>query len=150
MNTTATIQEGVAVLNGKWIDGIDTASNPELPLADFDQGSLEDFPFTGYIGAAAWVRTHPNTVAAFLRALAEGQQLADADRSAVQRAMERYTGIPAIVADTMAIDSFPLEMDVPQLQRVPDSMFQFGLMPGAKAPYQIINMIQPEPGLIRK
>lgn len=120
------------------------------PLADFDQGSLEDLPFTGYIGTTAWVSAHPATVAAFLRALEEGQSLADTDRSAVETAMEKYTGIPAIIADTMAIDSFPLEMDVPQLQRVPDSMFQFGLTGGAKAPYQIINMIAPEPGLIRK
>jgi NitT/TauT family transport system substrate-binding protein len=121
-----------------------------VPLADFDQGSLAGFPFTGYIGTTAWVRAHPNTVAAFLRALAEGQHLADTDRSAVEHAMQQYTGIPPIVSDTMAIDSFPLEMDVPQLQRVPDSMFQFGLTPHAKAPYQIINMIQPEPGLIRR
>jgi NitT/TauT family transport system substrate-binding protein len=121
-----------------------------VPLADFDQGSLQDFPFTGYIGTTKWVRAHPNTVAAFLRALEEGQRLADTDRASVEMAMERYTGIPAVVADTMAIDSFPLEMDVPQLQRVPDSMFEFGLTPGAKAPYQIIRMIEPEPGLIRK
>ena len=39
-------------------------------------------------------------------------------------------------------------MDLPQLQRVPDSMFQYGLTPGAKSPYQIVNMIQPEPNLI--
>jgi NitT/TauT family transport system substrate-binding protein len=121
-----------------------------VPLADFDQGSLDDLPFTGYIGTTGWVRTHPNTVAAFLRALQEGQKLADTDRSAVEAAMEKYTGIPAIIADTMAIDSFPLQMDVPQLQRVPDSMFQYGLTGGAKAPYQIMNMIQPEPGLISK
>ena len=118
-----------------------------LPLADFDQGSLQDFPFTGYMGTTQWVKTHPDTVAAFLRALNEGQQLADTDRSAVETAMEKYTGIPPIIADTMAIDSYPLEMDVPQLQRVADSMFEFGLTPGAKAPYQIANMIQPEPGL---
>jgi NitT/TauT family transport system substrate-binding protein len=121
-----------------------------VQLADFDQGSLENFPFTGYIGTANWVRTHPNTVAAFLRALDEGQRLADSDRTAVEQAMQKYTGIPAIIADTMPVDSFPLEMDVPQLQRVPDSMFQFGLTPGAKAPYQIITMIQPEPDLIRR
>ncbi len=120
------------------------------PLADFDQGSLENLPFTGYIGTTAWVHAHPATVAAFLRALEEGQELADTDRAAVEAAMEKYTGIAAIIADTMAIDSFPLEMDVPQLQRVPDSMFQFGLTGGAKAPYQISNMIQPEPGLIGK
>ena len=121
-----------------------------VPLADFDQGSLEDLPFTGYIGTAAWIHAHPNTVAAFLRALAEGQQLADTDRSAVEQAMEKYTGITPIIADTMPLDSYPLQMDVPQLQRVPDSMFQFGLTPDATAPYQIINMIQDEPDLIRK
>jgi hypothetical protein len=38
-------------------------------------------------------------------------------------------------------------MDVPQLQRVADSMFEFGL---TATPYPITKMIQPEPGLIRK
>ena len=80
-----------------------------VPLADFDQGSLQDFPFTGYIGTTQWVRTHPDTVAAFLRALTEGQQLADTDRAAVETAMEQYTGISPLVADTMAIDSYPLD-----------------------------------------
>jgi NitT/TauT family transport system substrate-binding protein len=121
-----------------------------VPLADFDQGSLESFPFTGYIGNAQWVKTHSGTVAAFLRALNQGQELADTDRSAVEMAMEKYTGIKPIVAATMAIDTYPLEIDVPQLQRVADSMYEFGLTPGAKGPYQMTNMIQPEPGLISK
>jgi NitT/TauT family transport system substrate-binding protein len=118
-----------------------------LPIADFDQGSLQDFPFTGYLGSTQWVRAHPATVTAFLRALNEGQRLADTDRAAVESAMERYTGVPPVIADTMAIDSYPLEVDVPQLQRVADSMYEFGLTPGAKAPYRVAGMIQPEPGL---
>ena len=120
-----------------------------VPLADFDQGSMQDFPFTGYIGTAQWVRAHPGTVAAFLRALGEGQELADTDRAAVESAMERYTGITPIVADTMSIDSYPLAMDLPELQRVPDSMFEYGLTGRAKRAYRIINMVAPEPGLIR-
>jgi NitT/TauT family transport system substrate-binding protein len=120
-----------------------------VPLADFDQGSMQNFPFTGYIGATQWVRTHPSTVGAFLRALAEGQELADTDRAAVESAMEKYTGITPLVADNMSIDSYPLTMDLPELQRVPDSMFQYGLTGGAKSAYQIANMVQPEPGLIR-
>jgi NitT/TauT family transport system substrate-binding protein len=120
-----------------------------VPLADFDQGSMQNFPFTGYIGTTPWVRAHPSTVAAFLRALSEGQQLADTDRQAVEAAMEKYTGITPLVAANMSIDSYPLAMDLPELQRVPDSMFQYGLTPGAKSAYQIIDMIQPEPGLIR-
>jgi NitT/TauT family transport system substrate-binding protein len=118
-----------------------------VPIADFDQGSVQDFPFTGYMGTAQWVKSHPNTVTAFLKALEEGQQLADTNRSAVEAAMEKYTGITPIIADTMAIDTYPLEMDVPQLQRVADSMYEFGLT-GTR--YLITKMIQPEPGLIRK
>jgi NitT/TauT family transport system substrate-binding protein len=119
-----------------------------VPLADFDQGSLQDFPFAGYVGTTGWLRSHPRTVTAFLRALEEGQQLADTDRAAVERALQELAGLAPIVTDTMALDSYPTGMDVPQLQRVPDSMFQFGLTPGAKAPYRIAAMIQPEPGLV--
>jgi NitT/TauT family transport system substrate-binding protein len=115
-----------------------------LPLADFDQGSLQDFPLAGYLGSTQWVRANPDTVAAFLRALHEGQELADTDRAAVESAMEQYAGVPPVIADTMAIDSYPLEMDVPQLQRVADSMYSCGLTPGAKAPYQVARMIQPD------
>jgi hypothetical protein len=64
--------------------------------------------------------------------------------------MEKYLDVPPIVADTMALDSYPLEIDVPQLQRVADSIFEFGLAPGTKAPYQISRMIQSEPGLISR
>lgn len=119
-----------------------------VPITDFDQGSLENFPFTGYIGSTSWVQAHPDTVAAFLRALNEGQQLADTDRKAVETAMETYLSISPMIAANMAIDSYPLEVDVPQLQRVADSMFEFGLTPGVKSPYKISAMVQPEPGMI--
>lgn len=121
-----------------------------IQVADFDQGSLQDFPFTGYIGTKQWVESHPRTVAAFVTALNKGQQLADTDRSAVEAAMEKYMGVKPIIAATMAIDTYPLSMDVPQLQRVADAMYEFGLTPGAKAPYQIGKMVEPEQGLVGK
>ena len=116
-----------------------------VPVADFDQGSLEGFPFTGYVGRTSWVQSHPGTVAAFLRALNEGQQLADTDRPAVQQAAEKYLGISPLIAATMAIDNYPLVIDVPELQRVADSLQEFRLAPGR---YAISRMIQPEPGMI--
>jgi NitT/TauT family transport system substrate-binding protein len=151
---------GVGALSGMLSSGrLDAAWLPQplgefaeqrygaLPLADFDQGSLQGFPLTGYLGSTQWVRANPDTVAAFLSALYEGQKLADTDRAAVESAMEQYTGVPPVIAATMAIDSYPLEMDVPQLQRVANSMYEFGLTPGARAPFQVARMIQQEPGL---
>src|SRR5215469_7441861 len=125
-----------------------------VPLADFDQGSLQDFPIGAYVGSAQWVTAHPNTVAAFLRALEEGQQVADTNRAAVEAGIENpdNTGPFAaqpLQAATMTIDTYPLNMDVPVMQRVSDSMFEFGEEKTLHAPYQIINMIQPEPGMIR-
>ena len=114
-----------------------------VPIADFDQGSLENLPFTGYIGTTQWVTAHPNTVAAFLRALKQGDQLADTDRAAVEAALEKYMQIQPIVAATMPISTYPLAIDVPQLQRVADVMYEFGLTPTS---YNIASMIQGEPG----
>ena len=119
------------------------------PLADFDQGSLQNFPIGAYIGATQWVQGHPDTVAAFLRALREGQQVADTDRAAVETALEKNTGTSQVIAATMTINSYPLIMDVPTMQRVSNAMFEFGLMPGYKQPYPITDMIQPEPGMVR-
>jgi NitT/TauT family transport system substrate-binding protein len=125
-----------------------------VPLADFDQGSLQSFPIGAYVGTSAWVQSHPNTVAAFLRALAEGQQVADTDRAAVEEGLEnkQNTGAFAVTplqAATMTIDTYPLTMDIPVMQRVSDAMFEFDLEPGLSQPYQIINMVQSEPGMVR-
>ncbi len=40
---SATITEGIAVLNGKWVDGVNTQSNPEIPLADFNAVFIHEF-----------------------------------------------------------------------------------------------------------
>jgi hypothetical protein len=43
----------------------------------------------------------------------------------------------------MTLDTYPLSMDVPVMQRVPDAMYQFRVL---GAHYNITNMIQSEPG----
>jgi NitT/TauT family transport system substrate-binding protein len=116
-----------------------------VQLADFDQGALQNFPIGCYIGTAQWVRQHPDTVAAFLRALRQGQQIADSDRAAVERGLEKNTQTAPIFADVMTIDTYPLTMDVPRMQRVANAMYEFGII---KKPYQISEMIQPEPGMV--
>jgi NitT/TauT family transport system substrate-binding protein len=116
-----------------------------VQLADFDQGSLQDFPIGAIVGNTPWVQSHPNTVAAFLRAYQEGQQVADTDRAAVEQALVTNTGVTKVVAATMTLDTYPLVMDVPVMQRVSDAMYEFGVI---NKSYNIADMIQPEAGEI--
>lgn len=120
-------------------------------LTDLDQGALKNFPIGCYIGTAKWVRSHPATVAAFLRALRQGQQIADTSRATVEQALEKHTGVPSLIADTMSVNNYPLFMDVPEMQRVADAMYEFHVMPSGysyKSTYQMSNMIQPEPRMV--
>lgn len=116
-----------------------------VQLADFDQGSLQNFPIGTIVGTAEWVQAHPKTVAAFLRAYKEGQQVADSDRAAVEQALVAHTGVTKQVAATMTLDTYPLVMDVPVMQRVTDAMYEFGVI---KKEFNIASMIQPEQGEI--
>jgi NitT/TauT family transport system substrate-binding protein len=120
-----------------------------VELADFDEGAIQDFPIGAVVGNSQWVQTHPNTVAAFLRAYDEGQQIADTDRAATERSLVAHTGVSKLVAATMTLDTYPLVMDVPVMQRVANAMFEFGVTPNLKQPYDIANMIEPEPGEIK-
>jgi NitT/TauT family transport system substrate-binding protein len=127
-----------------------------VKVADFDQGSMQNFPIGAYIGTEKWVTAHPNTIAAFLRALQKGQQKADTNRGQVETSLIKNTLLPngmsqeqaGQIAALMTINSYPLTMDIPTLQRVSNSMFQFNLEPGRTGPYDIRQMVQWEPGTI--
>jgi NitT/TauT family transport system substrate-binding protein len=127
-----------------------------VKVADFDQGSMQNFPIGTYIGTTKWVTSHPNTIAAFLRALQRGQQTADTNRGQVESSLIKNTLLPngmnkaqaSQIAALMTLNSYPLIMDVPTLQRVSDSMFAFNLESGLPKPYSMTSMIQWEPGTI--
>ena len=63
-----------------------------VPLADLNQGATTDFPIEGYVVTKAWAEQHPNTLSRFLAALSAGQEIADTDRSAVEKAFESLNG----------------------------------------------------------
>jgi len=119
-----------------------------VPIADFNQGSLQNFPIGTVVGSASWVQSHPKTVGAFLRAYQEGQQVADTDRAAVEKALVAHVpGLTQETAATMTLDTYPLVMDVPVMQRVSDAMYEFGVI---NKPCDLTKMIQPEPDMIKK
>jgi NitT/TauT family transport system substrate-binding protein len=110
-------------------------------LADLDQGSTQDFPIQGYVVTQAWADKYPNTLKAFTTALSQGQEIADTDRAAVEKAVETYLDIKPPVAAFISLPAFPLGVDAVRLQRVVSAMVRFGLLPEQDSSFKVSSMI---------
>jgi NitT/TauT family transport system substrate-binding protein len=114
-----------------------------VPLVDLDQGATQNFPIEGYVVTKSWAAKYPNTLRRFLAALEQGQEIADAQRSKVEKAFEDVTGpggstnpaeagpfgqVSPSIAAVMALDTYPIGVDKTRLQRVANVMQQFGLL----------------------
>ena len=120
-----------------------------VPLADLNQGATTNFPVEGYVATKQWAKQHPQTLAAFYRALEEGQQIADTNRAAVERAMEDLPGKLSLTpaeAALMSVDEYPVSsgpvgtVDKIRLQRVVNVMQQFlGFDPSFNIDSMLIN-----------
>ena len=112
-------------------------SDGAVPLVDLNQGATTNFPVAGYVVTKQWAERYPNTLAAFDKALEQGQEIADSNRAAVEQAMEDLpmTPVPLAVskriASVMALANYPFtsgplgSVDQVRLQRVVDVMQQF-------------------------
>jgi NitT/TauT family transport system substrate-binding protein len=120
-----------------------------VPLADLNQGATTSFPVEGYVATKQWAKQHPQTLAAFYRALEQGQQIADTNRAAVERAMEDLPGKLSLTpaeAALMSVDEYPVSsgpvgtVDKIRLQRVVNVMQQFlGFDPSFNIDSMLIN-----------
>ncbi len=126
-----------AVMPEPFSSGLEQADGA-VPLVDLNQGATVSFPIAGYVATKQWAAQHPHTLAAFYRALEEGQQIADTSRAAVEAAMEAVPapfGVSKVTAAVMALDSYPFStgpvgsVDKVRLQRVVNVMHQFGNFP---------------------
>jgi NitT/TauT family transport system substrate-binding protein len=103
-------------------------------LADLDQGAALNFPIDGYVATQAWAQRNPRTAAAFVRAIEEGQRIANSNALAVQTAVARYDKLPPRVTAAMEASSYPIgPVAEKHIQRVALSMLQFGLLSGQYA-----------------
>jgi NitT/TauT family transport system substrate-binding protein len=93
------------------------------------------FPVT-----AAWAKKYPNTLKAFTAALSQGQEIADTDRAAVERVLQKYLHIDKQAVAFISLPAFPLGVDAVRLQRVVSSMKRFGLLPRSTR-FQVTSMI---------
>jgi NitT/TauT family transport system substrate-binding protein len=122
-----------------------------VPLADMDQGATTSFPIAGYVVTKAWAQKYPHTLAAFYRALEEGQEIADNNRAAVEQAFEDLPmkpvplGVSKGTAAVVALDDYPYNagpvgtVDTVQLQRVADVMQQFLMIPKFNIDSMLLN-----------
>jgi NitT/TauT family transport system substrate-binding protein len=134
--------QGFPAMPGKLQDGVWAAaflSEPYITvaqeqygdqvLADLDQGDTANFPVDGYVATQAWAQKYPNTAAAFVRAIEEGQRIANSDAPAVQAAMARYDQLPKDVTAAMVLSRYPIgPVDETRIQRVATAMLQFGML----------------------
>jgi NitT/TauT family transport system substrate-binding protein len=107
-----------------------------VPVADLNQGATTSFPVEGYVVTKQWAQKNSHTLAAFYKALEQGQQIADTDRSAVEQAMEELPmtpvplGVTQGTAALMSLDEYPVSsgpvgtVDKISLQRVVNVMQQ--------------------------
>ena len=104
-------------------------------VADLDQGATASFPVGWYVVTKAWAKKYPRTLAAFLDALKQGQEIADTDRSAVEQAMEKLPlpyAVAAPIAAVMSLENYPLsvapDIDLSRVQRVADARYEFHML----------------------
>ena len=109
-------------------------------LADVDQGVTTDFPLAGYAVTQVWACRNPGTLAAFDRALEQGQDIADTDRPVFEAAVEKYLGIRPETAAVISLPDYPLSVAPVQLQRVADAMVQFGMLPPKDTSFKVTRM----------
>ena len=124
---------GAAVMPEPFASDAEQADG-SVPLVDLNQGATEAFPVAGYVVTKQWAQKNPHTLAAFYKALEEGQQIADTSRAAVETAMENVPapyGVSEMTASVMALDNYPVStgpvgsVDRDRLQRVVNVMQQF-------------------------
>jgi NitT/TauT family transport system substrate-binding protein len=116
-------------------------------LDDMNAGATTEFPIEGYVVTKKWAQENPNTLQAFLNALEAGQEIADTDRTEVEQAFETIKGGPpdgqvsAEIASMMALNTYPVSIDVTRLERVVDVMLQFGALPKSDSSFNINTML---------
>jgi NitT/TauT family transport system substrate-binding protein len=98
-------------------------------LADLDQGGAFDYQMDGYVATQAWVQRNPGTAAAFIRAVDQGQLIAQADTPAVRAIVAQYDHLNPVVTAMMALPGYPAGgPDAKAIQGEAEDMLQFGLI----------------------
>jgi NitT/TauT family transport system substrate-binding protein len=140
MAALATGQVDAALMSEPFITEGQTAIGARV-VGDGMSGATADFPIAGWGCSAKWATENPRTVEAFQRAMHKAQQLAAADRKAVEHVLPSYTKIKPEIAGIMTLGAFPITLNLKRLQRVADLMDDYGYL---KVPFGMSVMLLPD------
>jgi NitT/TauT family transport system substrate-binding protein len=109
-----------------------------VPVVDAATGPTADMPVAGWGSTGDFVKKHPNTIAAFQRAMQRGTDLALEDRSLVEPVLVKFSGVDEDTAKMATLLTFQSKLDATRIQRVPDLMLEFGVI---QAPLDVSKMV---------
>jgi NitT/TauT family transport system substrate-binding protein len=98
-----------------------------VEVLDSLSGETASLPLSGYFSLAAYNRTHASAVGAFQAALSTAQG-DSAMRGPVQAVLPSFTGIKARQASLVTLGSYPTFLNVGQVQRVAELMYDSGMV----------------------
>jgi NitT/TauT family transport system substrate-binding protein len=95
-------------------------------IIDTTDGVTAGVPIDGWGVSEQWLTANPKTAAALHRALAKAQQIASADRTAIDEVVPTYTQIPADAAAAMTLGTFSMRPDQAGVQKLADLLQGYG------------------------
>jgi NitT/TauT family transport system substrate-binding protein len=99
-----------------------------VPVFDAASGPTEEIPIAGFAAMEEWATENPNTVSAFQRAFARGQEIASSDRERVEAMVQEYASIEPETASLLNLGGWPTTLEASRLQRIPNLMLEYGLI----------------------
>lgn len=111
-----------------------------VPIFDTAVGPTADMPVAGWGSTGEFVDAHPNTVAAFQRAMQRGTDLALSDRSLVEPMLVKHSKVDEATAKMATLLTFQSKLDATRIQRVPDLMMEFNVI---RTPIDVESMVVP-------
>ncbi|SDJ65654.1 ABC transporter substrate-binding protein [Nonomuraea jiangxiensis] len=112
-------------------------------VIDTTDGVTAGVPIDGWGVTEQWLNDNPKTAAAFHRALAKAQQIAGADRNAINEVVPTYTQIPADAAAEMTLGKFSMQADRASVQKLADLLTGYGYL---KAKVDVAQLFAPQLG----
>lgn len=119
----------VAFMSDPWVSQIEQQLGARQ-VVDTMSGPTANLAVGGYIASQRFIQQNPKTVAAYKRAMAKAQTLAQ-DRNEVSQILPTYIkGLSQQTAQTINLGTYPTSLSKTRLQRVADLMTQYGQLKG--------------------